>query len=194
MPIVSKETALEFLKLTSPTEPEETILEALCDEISEAVEDYCGRKFEAAAFTEYHDGSGTQQLMLRQYPINAVTTVTRTKVDAANTQVSVVSAEYNINTESGILNMHQVNHVDSSVWVKGERNYKIVYNAGYSEDDMPNGIVSACKVWIATIFQKAKHNLFAIQSSTIGDETINYLNEDMPAIVKFMLTKWRKLA
>lgn len=194
MAIVDTEAALEFLKLTSPTEPEETVLGVICDQISEAVEDYCGRKFEAAEFTEYHDGSGTQILMLRQYPINTVTTVTRTKVDAADTQVVIASTEYNINAESGILNMHPVNHVDSSVWIGGVRNYKIVYNAGYSDDDMPNGIVGACNIWIATVFQKAKHNLFAVQSSTIGDETINYLNEDMPAMVKSMLTKWRKLA
>ncbi len=194
MAIVDTETALEFLKITSPAEPEETVLGVICDQISEAIEDYCGRKFEAAAFTEYHDGPGTRNLMLRQYPINTVTTVTRTKVDAADTQVVIASTEYNINAESGILNMHQVNHVDSAVWVKGERNYKIVYNAGYSKDDMPNGLVGACNIWIATVFQKAKHNLFAIQSSTIGDEIINYTNDAMPPMAKSMLTKWRKMA
>lgn len=194
MPIVSIETALEFLKIGSPREDEETVLGAICDQVSEAVEDYCGRKFEAAAFTEYHDGSGTRQLMLRQYPINTITTVTRTKVDAADTQVVIASTEYNINTESGILNMHQINHVDSSVWIKGERNYKVVYNAGYTEALMPNGIIGACNIWIATVFQKAKHNLFAVQSSTIGDETVNYTNDAMPPMTKSMLTKWRKLA
>ena len=99
MPIVSKETALRFLKLTSPTKPEEAVLEAICDQISEAVEDYCGRIFEFATFTEDHDGSGTRNLMLRQYPIDAITTVKRTKVDAANTVVSITSAEYTINDE-----------------------------------------------------------------------------------------------
>ncbi len=194
MPIVDTETALEFLKLTSPTEPEETVLSVICDQISDAVEDYCGRIFEFSTFTEDYDGSGTRNLMLRQYPIDAITTVKRTKVDAANTVVSIVSAEYTINDESGILLMHPVNHVDSSIWIKGELNYEIVYDAGYDGDDMPNGLVGACNIWIATVFQKAKHNLFAVQSSTIGDETINYLNEDMPAMVKSMLTKWRKLA
>lgn len=194
MAIVELEDALDFLKLSSPKEEEETILEALCDEISEAIEDYCGRKFESQSLTEDYDGLGTRILMLQQYPIVSVTTVTRTKVDAADTQVVVASTEYNINSEPGILLMHQINHVDSSVWVKGEQNYAIVYVAGYSADDMPKAIVNACKQWIAVVFQKAKHNLFAIQSSNIGDETINYLNEAMPPMVKSMLTKHRKLA
>lgn len=194
MAIVDTETALEFLKLTSPNEDEEAVLTVICDQISEAVEDYCGRIFEFATFTEDYDGSGTRILMLRQYPIDDITTVTRTKADAANTEVVVAAAEYTINDESGMLLMHPVNHVDSSIWVKGEQNYEIVYDAGYDEDDMPNGIVGACNIWIATVFQKAKHNLFAVQSSTIGDETVNYTNDAMPPMVKSMLTKHRKLA
>lgn len=193
MAIVDTETALDYLKLGSPTEDEETVLAAICDQISEAVEDYCGRMFELSTFTEDHDGSGTRILMLRQYPIDDIATVKRTKADAANTVVTVVSAEYTINDESGILTMHPVNHVDSAIWVKGEQNYEIVYDAGYSDDDMPNGIVGACNIWIATVFQKAKHNLFAVQSSSIGDETINYTNDAMPPMAKSMLTKWRKL-
>lgn len=194
MAIVDTETALEFLKLTSPREDEEAVLTAICDQISDAVEDYCGRIFELSTFTEDHDGSGTQILMLRQYPIDAITTVKRTKVDAANTVVSITAAEYTINDESGILLMHPVNHVDSSIWIKGEQNYEIVYDAGYSDDDMPQGIVGACNIWIATVFQKAKHNLFAVQSSTIGDETVNYTNDGMPPMTKSMLTKHRKLS
>lgn len=193
MAIVDTEAALELLKLTSPTKPEEAVLEAICDQISDAVEDYCGRIFELSTFTEDYDGSGTRNLMLRQYPIDDIATVTRTKADAANTQVTIVSAEYTINDASGILLMHPVNHVDSAVWIKGEQNYEIVYDAGYDEDDMPQGIVSACSIWIATLFQKAKHNLFAVQSSTIGDETVNYTNDGMPPMTKSMLTKHRKL-
>lgn len=193
MAIVELETALDFLKLTSPNEPEETVLEAICDQVSGAVDDYCGRSFELATFTEDHDGSGTRVLMLRQYPIDSITTVKRTKVDASNTIVTITSAEYTINDESGMLLMHPVNHVDSSIWIKGEGNYEIVYDAGYDEDDMPQGLIAACNIWIATLFQKAKHNLFAVQSSTIGDETVNYLSEAIPAMTKSMLTKYRKL-
>lgn len=194
MAIVDFKTAKGFLKITSPTEDEEVILKALVDEISEAVEDYCGRKFESATFTQDYNGSGTRNLMLRQFPIISVTTVTRTKADAADTQVVVASTEYNIHADAGILQMHPVNYSDSAVWIKGDMNYEIVYVAGYATASMPKALIGACKIWIATVFQKAKQNLFAVQSTLIGDDTVTFSDNDIPPTVKLMLKPWRKLA
>lgn len=194
MAIVDKATAMGFLKITSLNPDEGIILDALVDEISAAVEDYCGRKFESATFTQDYNGSGTRNLMLQQFPIVSVTTVTRTKADAANTEVTVVKTEYNVHKDAGILQMHPVNYSDSAVWLKGDMNYEIVYVAGYASGSMPKAIIGACKIWIAVIFEKAKHNLFAVQSTTLGEETINFSTEAIPPPVKLMLKNWRKLA
>ena len=194
MAIIDLDTAKKFLKLSEPSHDEEGILTSLVDEVSAAIEDYCRRKFESASFTEYHNGSGTRMMMLRQWPITSVTTVTRTKVDAANTEVSIVAAEYIKDEESGMLIMHAVNHVDSAVWVTGQHNYKIVYEAGYSDSDMPKALKAACKIWLNVLFQKASQNLFAIQSANLGEETLTYANDAIPPQVKHLLIPYRKMA
>ena len=193
MAIIDLAGAKELLKLNHLKSEEDAVLKSLVDEISAAVEDYCGRKFVEGNVTEEYDGSGSRNLMLRNYPINSVASVTRTKEDSADTQVTVESAEYKIDSEAGMLIMHPVNHVDSSIWIVGDLNYSIVYNTGYAATDMPKAVINACKTWIAVIFQKANQSLFAIQSSVLGGETVTFSNDDIPPQVKLMLNPWRKL-
>jgi len=55
-------------------------IERNINSVSSMVSKYCNRKFIADTYTEYYKGSGSQKLVLNQYPINAITSV---KVDSA---------------------------------------------------------------------------------------------------------------
>ena len=191
MPLLEETEAKSWLKLANPSPDQELVLPLLIDGISEAINTYCGRTFVSATLTEKYDGTNFRLLTLKNYPVISVTTVTRTKEDASDTAVVVASAEYKVQKTTGMLLMHPVNFVDSSVWLKGDENYNIVYVSGYAT--VPKDIVVACKIWLSVLWESADQKLFAVASSTIGDETISFESEEIPPQVKLLLKEYRKI-
>ena len=58
--------------------PPADVMATLIDEASDWVEAYCRRKFGAIVVTESHAGSGRRRLILNEYPVAAVTSITGT--------------------------------------------------------------------------------------------------------------------
>lgn len=83
------------------------IIEDLINSASTFVEKYTCRKFNKQSYNESYEGSGTNKLVLKQYPIITLTD----------------GADLTILHEEGIL-------IKSGIWHKG-KTYKIEYTAGF---------------------------------------------------------------
>ncbi len=57
------------------TDYHRTVEEVLVPQISALIEEYIGRKIKQAVYTEYHPGTGTALLTLRQRPVTAITSL-----------------------------------------------------------------------------------------------------------------------
>ena len=87
---------------------------------SDAVEAYCGRKFEAATYTQtfYRDDqyAPIKNLTLFHYPLNSITSV---EEDA------IAITEYRVSKPTSVL-------VNTDGWFNTGKVLEVVYNAGYS--------------------------------------------------------------
>lgn len=64
------------LGLKTSFTPELDVLTVLIGEASDWVQGYCRRRFGAQSLTESHWGSGRRRLILNEFPLDAVTTIT----------------------------------------------------------------------------------------------------------------------
>lgn len=185
MGFLSQQEISSYLDIQSATSEQQAWMQALSDGISKAIQNHCGRDLAKGTYTENYDGSGRRILKLRQYPIISVNSVTYT--DTNGIQTAVVATDYIIYLEEGWLKLKSI-AAHSSVWIKGDQDYEIIYDAGY--DPLPDDIKLACRKWVANEFQKIEQKLHAVQSRNLGDEVINYQVSEIPADVKKLLERY----
>ena len=80
-----------YLGITASTY--DTILTSLVNQVSDAIETYCGRKFKSRAYTmERQDGMGSNFLMVENYPIVSIERIATTTEGALQIQCTDTSA------------------------------------------------------------------------------------------------------
>lgn len=95
------------LGLKTTMTPPADVLSVLIDEASEWVEAQCRRKFGAQSVTEGHWGSGRRRLILNEYPVATVTSISA--VDMSGTARTDVPATSEVRiTSGGMLEMLDV--------------------------------------------------------------------------------------
>lgn len=180
MPIaVNALTTLESLKSylkieLSYTNDDEPLLIPLINACSTAIEEYCERKFKEQTYSdEEYDGNGTKYILLRQFPVKTITSVS---VDG----VLLDASEYKVKKTNGTL--IRVN----SVWPQGDINISVTYTAGLSE--VPAPVELACKHYVMSFFKTD----VASFSTTFADGFV-FRADSMPAQVKTLLQPYKKV-
>lgn len=116
----------ETLGISSAVTTKDNLIIRKINQASQLIENYCQRSFKSAPYIEYYDGSGTQELMLRQRPVTVLTSV-----EARNTSLndndfsSVPTDQYFLDTNAGIINAL------SWFWGRYSR-WRVTYTAGYA--------------------------------------------------------------
>jgi uncharacterized phiE125 gp8 family phage protein len=181
-----------WLGITGSTE--DTILEPMINRSGELCGTYCGRKLKTATYTEYYNGNGTAQLQLNNFPVTAVTSINidPTRLWAAASSVDV-TANVMIGSASGIIRLW-------NQWAGfpcGRGNVKVVYVAGYkdSTDNLVPYDLQEASLLIAQYSYKRHYQdqRIGLQSETVGDRTMSYSNEAIPAKAKTILDSYRDL-
>jgi len=145
-------TTLETVKMQLEIELEETIyderLKFAINIKSDFLATECNRVFGKATYTETYQGTGTNKLTLKKYPLVSITSITD-----ANGNITLPT-NCTIDNSSSI--------IDSTViWDMGN-NYTVVYVAGYvlPKDDieldprtLPYDLESACIELVAVAYQ-----------------------------------------
>jgi len=132
--------------LTTFTASENSQIDVLLGSVSALVRNVTRRDFTVETYTEATSGADTSLLVLKQYPIVSVTSVTFKGFGGDQ-----IVTGHTIDVAQGMLFRR------SSIWNKGYQNYEVVYEAGYAI--LPDDLVQACAEWVSALFWKAKGNV-----------------------------------
>lgn len=168
-----------FIKKTDVAD--DTLLERIIDIATDIIERYCDRRFLETTYTdEYRDGTGWNQIMVKNYPINTreAFQLDERDTDTNEAQWSSVDTQlYHIDYDAGLIEL--VGHRFTEV----PRKYKISYTAGYAFDNTTPGttlealgigdLEFACWKIVNNIFNDAS-SAGGITSESIGNYSVSY--------------------
>lgn len=163
----------EYLGIDDAQTDDDTLLQNLITRESAAIEKECNRTFGDATYTEYHDGDGTDTVMLKQYPVNSITSIHDDTDRDYDSDTLIDSDDYVYDSDSGIVQL------DGFSFVPGRQNVKVVYNAGYTT--IPTDLEQACIMRVAIRYLQGKANINAFDSDNI--ERINKMTDASESII-----------
>jgi len=143
---------------------------------------YCKRDFVDTDYVdEVYDGQGTYVLMLRQFPIIALTSVDT--VESDGTTETCLTAQFRTDDDVG-----EIRHIpectcDYTYFPKGYRNILVTYKAGFA--DIPEDVQEACAQTVAWLYSNAIA-ASNVESWKLGDAAMSY-KTDMVGAGKMML-------
>lgn len=112
------------------TTSNDTVYEHLINAAADWLERYTGRKLKLATYTdEVYDGSGTNTLNLKQYPVTTLTRIQRRSGYGTSADWTSLSGD-----------TYEIDKVDGQVIIAGNFSnrdyvYRVTYTAGYSDAD-----------------------------------------------------------
>lgn len=199
--LVDLDTMKDYLGFC-PTRQEENILTLMIKSATDFIEGqltgvdqmqggYCNRRFIATTYTSaLYSGAGFKNLLVRQFPINSITTIIiddTTKYPSGSSSL----AELGFYVDYEMLG----NLINTNVWTSGDpQNIALTYNAGYSS--IPFDLQLAVAALVAMKWNQKGNE--AYKSEKIGNYsyTIKDLAADNPfgdGVIKDTFDKYRKL-
>jgi hypothetical protein len=185
--------------IDTPTGASLTLLENLINTATEFIENYTGRRFKKATYTqEEYDTERAETLNLRNYPVVSGTTLTLEKRTSPLNEDDweVVNSEYyHIDYNNGMLE-----GAGGMRFSRTRRGYRVTYTAGYDFDnsstflsDTEAGDVElATWMLVSILWGKTSAGVVSgggeIKSERIGDYAVTYgsvvmANEDIKSIL-----------
>lgn len=170
--LTSLESAKAYLKLN--VDVDDSTVEDLINASSSAIENYCKRMFKEQAYLEEeYDGTGKNHILLDQYPVKSIESVS---IDGNPLSLG----QYKVKKRNGVL----LNN--GGIWPRGEINITVSYTAGFPE--IPADLELACKHLVKSYFSSDIANF-----STTFQEGFVFRPEALPAQVKVLLAPYKKV-
>ena len=134
---------------------------------SDFIERYCNRKFITATYTdEEYDGTGGRYLYLKNLPITSITAVKLYDQTADELIYTYTEhTEFIPYLDEGMIYM-------SGGWVRGHKNFKITYVAGYAIASVPYDLKSICARVAGYIY--SAQGSAGIKSESMGNYSVTY--------------------
>lgn len=135
----------EILNLDSGNTSKDNLIIRKINQSTRVIENYCGRHFKSADYTEYYDGIGGSELELRNRPVNSIASLSARNVITNENSFEIADTEdYFIDESAGIIEfLGSFNGLYDS--------WKVVYNAGY--DTIPEDVAEACAQMAAYLIE-----------------------------------------
>ena len=195
MAIVTLAEVKTYLKITDSSEDD--FLTMLLADAVDVAQQYCRRRFEQATYTEYYSGTGTRMLVLRQRPVQSITSVyldnnafygQGTDPFASNTLLTS-GTDYSLELDETLSNGLVVSRAGllvrtRTIWPElnpayypgrltqeygpAYGNIKVTYVAGYPSAAMPSDIKLAIRLLVSQQRQNAQYG-HPLQSEQISD-------------------------
>jgi uncharacterized phiE125 gp8 family phage protein len=162
-----------YLGITSATD--DALLTRLIAAASQWIRSNLNRDITSQAYTDKLDGTGTSRVILSQFPVTAVTSVTVDGTDQAASNIAFRDATVAL--------------TDGTKFTKGFANVVVTYTAGYATT--PGDIAQACIELVAWRYKEKDRIGHA--SKTIAGEVVAFQTQDVPNDVKTLLNNWRKV-
>lgn len=125
--LLSLADAKEYLGSTATTVNDSKIYDII-NAVSHRMNAETGRLLKSRSYTEYYDGNGKSDVLLRQWPISSTSITITIDSDRAFTSTDdvVTSTDVMLDTDMGWVRL------DDETFSIGERNIKVEYSAGYT--------------------------------------------------------------
>jgi len=156
------------------TQDADGLLQRLITSQSLLIEDWLSMPILSAARTETYDGTGTQDLVLRVFPVTAVAAL-------AVGGVSVPAASFTFDD----LGVHLVN----DTFPQGRGNVSVTYTAGYAE--VPPALQQACIELVS--FRYRERDRIGVSVHAIAQGNTTYSLRDFPPQVLTLLQQYKRV-
>lgn len=181
-----------FLDISGTTQ--DSLLELLIKTVTDLVQNYCNRAFVQIAYTqEEYDGTGTKELLLKNFPIKVASGFTLEKNNATDNSDSwetVDAEDYFVDADRGVIAKL------TDFW-PAKNKYRATYTAGYERSTdtgiaaWPYDLELACISLTAILYNRRK--AMGIKNESVGDFSVTFSDalEDDPSI-KTTLDKYKR--
>lgn len=163
------------------------IIALLIPEAEAKVASFCDRIIEdvGSDLTEYYDGTGTNTLTLKAYPITAWTSISYLSSVASSvaSYTAYATDEYYYVADTGkVIRYSGIDYAfldspnEDIVWPCGPANIKVVYRGGYTTSTVPGDMKEAIYDLIGMLF----HARNGTREEPTLDEVTAFLNDRIP--------------
>lgn len=171
-------TTLATLKnYLNPGSNDDTLLQRLLTAASIAIANYINRDIVSQSYTDVIDGTGGRVMVLPNYPISAVASVT---IDGNIIPVGSVTTSGFYFTKSAVI-------LNGYSFCRGYGNVSITYTAGFATipQDLEQFCIGTVQYWMNDRQRGGE------VSRSMGGQTITYSQKDMPEWVKTGLSQYK---
>lgn len=185
--VLSRARMVPQLEAADPTRVAKAISAA-----STAIERYCNRSFDGSTEqTDYYDGDGTSELMLRNFPIVELTSVTI--IDRDGTEHAHTSSDFDLDNRLARIRFKLSTTGDYTYFPSGFQNVKIVSKCGY--ETIPEDVQEAC-VGLVTWMLSSVDRDQSLQGERLGDYSWTAVilgREQWPSVVQKLMARLRDI-
>lgn len=170
--------------LGSGSAADDTRIQSLIDACSAFIETFTNRKYLQASYTETLDGNGKDTLLLENYPVTAVASVSiRGQVISPVPNPNDFATTGFMFDEGGVILQGGV------LFYKGRRNVTISYTAGFAAIplDLVQAVIETCALKIKQGPQTG------VSSKGMAGETTSYVLSDFPKPVQTLLNNYKRV-
>lgn len=212
-----------FLQIAEDDTSRDKTLRQLITQVSGLIEEWCGRSFGPAEYTEFYSGDNTPILILNQRPVTAIVSIYEDEYgywgqgpDPFNAETLLTEGEgyaLEVDQPDGSSRCGMVMRLNGS-WCRPSRveagnlsqwapygtgNIKVVYTAGYQR--VPAGVELATQEAVAAILRSAKYGGAMVASEntpgysyTLATNTMSAEdNVSLPPAVISKLARYRNI-
>lgn len=193
-------TVKAWLDIGTADTSKDAILSLLITSCSTIIEQWCGRNFYSATYTENYNGTGTTRLILNQLPIQSVASVTiNDQVIPVSTDPLVygymfdVNSIYLVGSAMPSLGLSTGSNVSgNNRFPMGNQNVAVEYTAGYAT--IPAAINQAAVDFVAYKFRERSR--IGMRSDHIGvsAQGSSYNIDGLPDMVKAAIMPFKRFA
>lgn len=180
-----------FVKVPTAETSMDALLEGFINSVSQRIETYCRRKFRQLTHTEHHDGGRVNLVLLRQWPVNTVTSLHCSSERVWDSTSLIAATNYQIVKDEqgeGIA----IERFDGT-FPNGQKNIQVVYIAGYSAlSDVPADLQLAAKIAAAFWYIKQQNMDWTQSTVAKGDENITIV-QGIPKDARELLEDYRRM-
>ncbi|MFQ5452255.1 MAG: phage head-tail connector protein [Candidatus Paceibacterota bacterium] len=173
--LTSLTTAKDHLGITDASQ--DTRVERWIDTASQMIEKATDRVLYSKSHTEVQDGRGSKSILLRQYPVTAITSLHIDSQGTFDANSLIAAADYAQRDEDELV-------LRSSTFKRGLQNIQIVYTAGFST--IPADLENACLELIEFMYDRRGDRRVGVASKSKRDENITFITK-IPEFIMQMI-------
>lgn len=157
----------ESLGIASSVTTYDNLITRKINQATLAIENYCGRRFALTTYTdEVYNASGTDQLVLKQRPITALTAYGSRDTPLNDEDWDEIDTDlYFYDSGAGLVNgLFNSGH--------GWSRYRVTYSAGYAT--IPEDLAEACATLACFYFNNSNATSVGVTKKKEGQREVNY--------------------